>query len=152
MIIATLCYLRCDKQTLMLHRNKRKDDFHYGKWNGLGGKLKPGESPEDCVCREVFEESGLTIENMSLKGVITFPLFDGSNDWLVFIYTADSFRGEIKESLEGELAWVATKKILELNLWPGDRVFLPWLEGERFFSAKFIYEQGNLKDYQAKFY
>ncbi len=152
MIIATLCYIRRGRQTLMLHRNKRKDDFHYQKWNGLGGKLLPGESPEDCIRREVLEESGLMLTNIVLKGVIAFPLFDQKNDWLVFIYIAKGFQGELRDSPEGELVWVENDKILQLNLWEGDKVFLPWLEQKEFFSAKFIYQNDKFKEYQVTFY
>lgn len=151
MIVATLCYLKQNGQTLFLYRNKRKSDFHYGKYNGLGGKLKQGESPEDCVIREVFEESGFIIRDPILKGVITFPLFDTKNDWLVFIYTTDKFEGVKLESEEGELLWIADEQILELNLWQGDRVFLPWLKDSRFFTAKFIYENKEFIDYKVSF-
>ena len=80
-INATLCYLRRDRYTLMLYRNKKPDDIHQGKWNGLGGKFEAGETPEECACREVREESGLIPDELVLKGVLTFPCFDGVNDW-----------------------------------------------------------------------
>ena len=91
MILATLCYVidKKNEQILMLHRVKKKNDFHEGKWNGLGGKFDEGESPEDCVIREIREESGLKIKKPRLHGFITFPNFDGKNDWHVFIYTAE---------------------------------------------------------------
>ena len=87
MKVSTLCYINNKSKTLMLHRVKKKNDMHKDKWNGLGGKLIDQESPEECVKREVWEESGLTIKNPNLKGVITFPKFDGIDDWLVFVYT-----------------------------------------------------------------
>lgn len=152
MIVATLCYLKQHGQTLFLCRNKRKDDFHYGKYNGLGGKLKQGESPEDCVRREVLEESGLIILNPILKGIITFPLFDSKDDWLVFIYSADNFEGSLIESEEGELVWIKNSEILELNLWEGDKVFIPWLEEGKFFTAKFTYKEKKFVDYKVVFY
>ena len=82
----------------MLHRVKKQNDIHEGKWNGLGGKLEEGESPEECVIREVYEESGLIIKNPMLKGIITFPKFDEIDDWLVFIYTANNFKDLFSKS------------------------------------------------------
>jgi len=152
MIIATLCYINDGKKTLMLHRIKKANDIHKGKWNGLGGKLEQGESPEECVIREVNEESGLIITNPKLRGIITFPKFDSVNDWLVFIYTVKKFKGNIKESKEGVLNWVKNKNLMDLNLWEGDKIFLKWLNKDKFFSAKFIYENKRLLDYKVVFY
>src|SRR5437016_5080550 len=94
-IVATLCYLKSNGKTLMMHRNKKPGDVHKGKWNGLGGKLDAGESPDDCVVREIREESGLSIRDPRLRGVITFPLFKPGEDWLVFVYTASRFDGDL---------------------------------------------------------
>lgn len=152
MKLATLCYLRRDGHTLMLYRNKKPGDYHQGKWNGLGGKLRPGESPEECLHREVLEESGLTVEAATLRGLITFPNFDGIDDWYCFIYTVERTSGELSESPEGELRWIPDRELLSLNLWEGDRLFIPWLLEDKFFSAKFIYQQGAFKDYQVTFY
>jgi 8-oxo-dGTP diphosphatase len=151
-IAATLCYVRSGGRTLMLHRNKKKGDVHLGKWNGLGGKLDAGESPDDCVVREIREESGLTILDPRLRGVLTFPAFLNGDDWLVFVYTATRFTGELGECAEGALSWVDDDKILGLPLWEGDRVFLPWLKEDRFFSAKFTYRDGRLAAHEARFY
>jgi 8-oxo-dGTP diphosphatase len=151
-VAATLCYVRSGGRTLMLHRNKKKGDVHLGKWNGLGGKMDPGESPEDCVVREVREESGLTVSDARLRGVLTFPAFRDGEDWLVFVYTATRFTGELGECSEGELSWVDDAKIADLPLWEGDRVFLPWLKEERFFSAKFAYRDGRLASHKERFY
>jgi len=136
----------------MIHRNSRKDDFHLGKYNGLGGKFEAGESPEDCVIREIKEESGLDIIDPQLKGIITFPQFDGVNDWYVYLFTAEKFAGELNNTEEGELEWVDTEKLLELPLWEGDRIFLPWLEQDKFFSGKFVYEKRKLIDWSVVFY
>ena len=95
MILATLCYIQHAGQTLMIHRIKRADDIHLGKWNGLGGKFEPGESPEECVIREVREESGLELRQPRLCGLLVFTAFKG-NDWYVFVFTAREFSGEIK--------------------------------------------------------
>ncbi len=88
MKLATLCYVQHGQKTLMLHRIKKPQDIHQGKWNGLGGKLLPGETPEQCVIREVEEESGITLSNPELRGILTFPNFDGNEDWYVFLFTA----------------------------------------------------------------
>jgi 8-oxo-dGTP diphosphatase len=152
MKISTLCYIKQNNQTLMLHRIKKENDIHKNKWNGLGGKLEPGESPEECVKREVFEESGLIIESPNLHGVITFPKFDGIDDWIVFVYTANNFDGNLIECDEGKLDWVSDDQLLNLNLWEGDKIFIPWLTQNKFFSAKFIYEKKKLINYDVIFY
>ncbi len=154
MKLATLCYVIDKKhnKTLMLHRVKKENDYHEGKWNGLGGKLEQGESPEDCVIREVKEESGLTVANPKMKGFITFPLFDGKDDWHVFVFTAEDFAGDLIDPNEGVLEWIPSDKLTELNLWDGDAIFLKWLDGDKFFSAKFNYENGKFIDYEVIFY
>lgn len=150
--LATLGYLRRDGRTLMLHRIGREEDYHRGRYNGLGGKFEAGESPEACLAREVREESGLRVEEARLKGVITFPLFDGVDDWYTFVFVVPRFSGEQRGSPEGELHWVPDDVLAELPLWPGDRVFLPWLDAEAFFSATFRYLEGAFQGYQAVFY
>lgn len=135
----------------MLLRNKKKNDVHEGKYNGLGGKLEAGESPYECVVREVKEESGLDIKP-ALRGVMTFPLFTPGEDWYVFLYTADDFSGELIDSPEGELEWVEDEKVPGLNLWEGDRHFLKWLYEGHCFSAKFTYKEGKLVDHSVAFY
>ncbi|MEZ4629905.1 MAG: 8-oxo-dGTP diphosphatase [Deinococcales bacterium] len=152
MKLSTLCYLRQNGKTLMLHRNKKAGDYHEGKWNGLGGKFEAGESPEDCMRREVFEESGLEVIKAQLKGFITFPSFDGEDDWYVFVYVVEAWRGELRASAEGSLHWIEDERLFELNLWPGDRVFMEWLEHPPFFSAIFRYKEGKFKDYEVTFY
>ncbi|HRP69816.1 MAG TPA: 8-oxo-dGTP diphosphatase [Turneriella sp.] len=152
MILATLCYVRSNGKTLMMHRNKRVDDVHFGKYNGLGGKFEPMESPEECVVREVFEESNLRI-TPRLKGVMTFPQFAKGHDWYCFLYTADTFTGTLKDDCpEGDLVWIDNNKICDLPLWPGDKIFLSWLDSSHFFSAKFNYENGELKNHAVVFY
>ncbi len=154
MKLATLCYV-IDKNrnsTLMIHRVKKMNDYHRGKWNGLGGKFEPGESPEECAVREIEEESGLIIKNIEMKGFITFPMFDGKEDWYVFLFTADEYEGELIDSNEGNLDWIPNEKLTELNLWQGDKYFIPWVLKEKFFSAKFIYENGNYIRHEVCFY
>lgn len=152
MKLATLCYVRANHQTLMLHRVKKRDDMHAGKWNGLGGKLEPGETPEECVIREVFEESGLTITQPVLRGVLTFPAFAKEEDWYAFVFVAKTFSGSLIDSSEGVLAWIDDDRLAELNLWEGDHLFLPWLDQEIFFSGRFAYVNGVLVDHSVVFY
>ncbi len=151
MIAATLCYLKREGYTLMIHRNKKKNDIHKSKWNGLGGKIEKGETPEECVIREVYEESGILIKNPVLKGVITFPEFKGE-DWLVFVFVAYTNKKELIESKEGSLSWIKEEEITRLNLWEGDRIFLKWLKKDRFFSAKFVYIKESLSHHSVVFY
>jgi 8-oxo-dGTP diphosphatase len=152
MILATLCYVKRDGYTLMIHRNKRPNDIHVGKWNGLGGKFEAGESPEDCVIREVGEESGLTIRAPHLHGILTFTNFKG-NDWYVFVYTAEDFTGELlNDDPEGKLEWIRDDEVLRLPLWDSDQVFLPWVTQGRFFSGKFNYDGEKFVDHEVAFY
>jgi 8-oxo-dGTP diphosphatase len=154
MKLATLCYVTdwSKNETLMLHRVKKENDYHKGKWNGLGGKLEQGESPEDCVIREIKEETGLTIKNPRMHGFITFPLFDQIDDWYVFIFSAEEYEGILIDSPEGNLAWVPNDKLTSLNLWDGDKIFLEWLFEDKFFSAKFNYENGKYLNHEVSFY
>lgn len=152
MKLATLCYLRQNGCTLMIHRVKKENDIHAGKWNGLGGKLDRGESPEECVIREVFEESGLRIVKPELRGILTFPNFAHEEDWYAFVFTASLFEGTLIDSAEGNLKWIPDEELLSLNLWEGDRVFIPWLLEGKFFSAKFVYRKGVFEGYQVAFY
>ena len=152
MKLATLCYLKADGKTLMIHRVKKENDMHQGMWNGLGGKLDPGETPEECAIREVHEESGLVIVKPLLKGILTFPQFANEEDWYAFVYLAREFSGEMIDSAEGVLKWIKDDRLLELDLWAGDYIFLPWLEQPGFFSGKFVYQFGELVDYNVVFY
>ena len=151
MLLATLCYIKHDDHTLMVYRNKKPNDIHQGKWNGLGGKFEPGESPEECVMREVLEESGLQIHNPKMHGLLMFQNFKG-DDWYVFVFTASEFAGELIDSPEGRLEWIPNEKLTSLNLWPSDQIFFPWLERGEFFSAKFIYQGDEMQGYEANFH
>jgi 8-oxo-dGTP diphosphatase len=150
--LATLVYVKRPGQTLMLHRIKRAGDMHQGKWNGLGGKFEPGESPEACAIREVYEESGLTIQRPELRGILTFPNFRAGENWYTFVFVARTFHGELIDSNEGVLRWIDDADLLKLPLWEGDRIFLPWLEQQRFFSGRFVYEDGRLCHHEVIFY
>ncbi len=154
MKLATLCYVTNKKtdSTLMIHRVKKENDYHEGKWNGLGGKFEQGESPEECAIREIEEECGLKVKSVTMKGFITFPMFDGKEDWYVFLFTADKFVGKLIDSPEGNLAWIKNDVLTELNLWDGDKIFIPWLFEDKFFSAKFNYEDGKYVNHVVNFY
>lgn len=154
MKLATLCYIQNDQnQTLMMHRIKKENDMHEGKWNGLGGKFEKGESPEECVIREIFEESGLHISSPILHGFLSFPDFDGNDDWYVFLFTASEYSGTMIQSEEGHLEWIDNDRLLELPLWEGDKYFLSWMkEHKSFFSAKFNYKDQELISHSVVFY
>lgn len=149
--LATLCYIEDNDKTLMLERVKKSNDVHHGKFNGLGGKLEDGESPEQCAIREVHEESGLTIRNPKLVGLLTFPKFIGPQHWYVYVFKATRFSGTLINSAEGNLAWHETKTLTQLPLWQGDRYFLNWIAQGRFFCAKFIYEEKLLQGFEVTF-
>lgn len=136
----------------MLHRIKKENDIHQGKWIGLGGKMEEGETPEECIVREVKEESGLRIKKPRLRGILTFPKFKDNEDWYVFLFTAKEFEGELIESQEGTLQWIDDTEIFNLNLWEGDKLFLKWLEDNRLFSGKLVYENGRLIENRVIFY
>ena len=135
----------------MMYRNKKVNDIHEGKWNGLGGKFEAGETPEECVIREVHEESGLSIQSPKLCGLIMFPGFMG-NDWYVFVFTAMEFSGGLIDSPEGELEWIENDKLTSLNLWESDHIFFPWIEKGEFFSAKFVYQGDKMHRYEVRFH
>ena len=152
-IPATLCYIEKDGKILMLHRVKKKKDMHKGKWNGLGGKFEFGESPKDCAIREIQEESGLIATKLFLNGLIVFPNFDGENDWHTYLYHVTEFEGDLFEtSDEGNLHWIDKDKVMDLNLWEGDRLFIPWVLENKRFSAKFIYENKTFKSHEVDFF
>jgi len=138
----------------MLYRNKKEHDINKGKYIGLGGKFEPGESPEQCLLREIKEEAGVTLCGYRLRGIVTFVMLDGASEPIyMFVYTASSFTGEITPCDEGELHWVDTDKIFTLDLWEGDKIFWHWLlEDDRFFSAKFVYNGDNLFEHEETFY
>ena len=140
MKVTTLCYIEKDKKYLMLYRGKKDNDCNQGKWIGVGGKFEPGESPEECLLREVKEETGLTLTSYRFRGLITF-VSDEWEDELMCLFTADGFEGELTDCQEGTLQWIDKKEVPNLNLWEGDRVFLDMLlNTEEFFTLKLRYE------------
>ena len=120
MKLTTLCYIEKDEKYLMIHRIKKKHDVNKDKWIGIGGKFERGESPEDCILRETKEETGLTLTDYRLRGVLTFVYNDDDEEMeYIFLYTADGFAGELAECNEGTLEWVPKTQIDRLNLWEG---------------------------------
>ncbi len=139
MKITTLCYIEQDGRYLMLHRTVKKRDPNEGKWIGVGGHLEEGESPEDCLVREVREETGLTLKKWKFRGLVTFVSDRWETEYMC-LYTSDCFQGELLNCPEGELAWIRKEEVQNLRLWEGDRVFLKLLEEEEgFFSVKLSY-------------
>ena len=137
----------------MMHRNSRASDMHFGKWIAPGGKIEPGETPEECVIREVMEETALTVKEPLMRGILTFPAFDGEEDWYVYVFTAEKFSGQLKETCsEGDLFWIEDHDLMKLPLWDGDRIFMKWLDGSRFFSGKFVYSTFGFESYSVVFY
>lgn len=146
MELTTLCYIEKEDSYLMLHRVSKKNDVNKDKWIGVGGHFEAGESPEDCLLREVKEETGLKLTSYRFRGILTF-LFNDNEAEYICLYTADGFEGEMKPCDEGTLEWVQKSKISELNLWEGDKLFFELLEKNKpFFSMKLTYQGDMLVD------
>ena len=140
----TLGYIEREDAYLMLHRVKKKNDLNHDKWVGIGGKFEDGESPEECMCREALEETGLTLHNPTLRGIVTFVSNEWDNEYM-FLYTCTHFSGELTECKEGNLEWVPKDKVCQLPIWEGDKIFFRLLnENEPFFSLKLSYEGDKL--------
>lgn len=147
MEITTLCYIEKDNKYLMLKRVKKKEDINKGKWIGVGGHFEEGESPEECVCREVLEETGLRLKSYKARGILTFVQNKTFTEY-IWLFTADEYEGELIECDEGILEWIDKDKLSELELWEGDRIFLELLNTqEEFFSLKLEYEGDKLVNY-----
>lgn len=139
MLYSTLCYLERGNEYLMLHRVKKAHDVNQGKWIGVGGKFQDGESPEDCVLRECFEETGLTLTDYRYRGLVTFVSDQAPTEYM-HLFTASAWTGTPHACSEGELAWIKKADLLSLPLWEGDKIFLRLLdEGAPFFSLKLRY-------------
>ena len=141
----SLCYLERGGQYLMLHRVKKENDENHDKWIGVGGKFEPGESPEDCVCREVREETGLRLTDYRYCGIVTFV----NGDWTEYmhLFHATGFTGALRECDEGVLEWVPIEQINALPAWEGDKIFLALMQqGRPFFSLKLVYEGEHLAE------
>lgn len=144
MINTTLCYIEKDNKYLMLHRTKKENDVNEGKWIGVGGKFEKDETPEECLLREVKEETGLVLTEYKLRAVITF-ISDSWETEYMYLFTANEFTGELITCDEGELKWVEKDRILNLNIWEGDKIFLKkMIEEDNFFTLKVVYEGDKL--------
>ncbi len=144
MMNTTLCHIEFDGKYLMLHRNKKKNDVNEGKWIGIGGKFKENESPEECMIREVYEETGIVIKDWKYRGIVTFVPDKWEGEYM-HVFTAKADSEEFTPCNEGTLRWVNKEDILSLNLWEGDKVFLKLLEEDKpFFSLKLIYKGDDL--------
>ena len=143
----TLCYIEKNGKYLLLYRTKKENDLNKDKWIGVGGKFEDKESPEECVVREVKEETGLTLNSYKLRCVVTFV----SNEWeteYMYVFTSNDFTGKLIECNEGELEWIDKEKVRNMPTWEGDKIFLDRiLEDTPFFTAKVEYEGEKLVDY-----
>lgn len=143
--LTTLCYMEKDGCYLMMHRVRKKQDVNAGKWIGVGGHFEENESPEECLVREVREETGLRLETWRFRGIVTFMAKGWPTEYMC-LFTADAPEGEVLDCEEGELCWIPKGEIMNLNLWEGDRIFLRFLLEERgFFSLKLEYDGDRLE-------
>ena len=139
MKLTTLCYIEKDDKYLMLHRTKKENDINKDKWIGIGGHFEENESPEECLLREVRDETGLTLTKFRFRGIITF-VSDIYETEYMHLYTATEYTGEMTECDEGILEWVEKDRIEDLPIWEGDKVFLSILNANlNFFSLKLVY-------------
>ena len=139
--LTTLCYIEKNDEYLMMHRVKKEQDINKDKYIGVGGHFEYGESPDECLCREVKEETGLTLLSYSARGIVTFIYGDSVVEYM-HLYTADRFEGEISDCDEGELIWVKKNEVENLNIWDGDKIFFRLLaENRPYFSLKLVYSE-----------
>ena len=152
MINTTLCYIEENGSYLMIHRVKKKNDMNKDKWIGIGGKFEAGETPFDCVRREVREETGVDVSELQYRGIITF-VSDLYGTEYMHLFSADSYVGEIDYDCdEGRLEWVKKEDVKALPIWEGDKIFLDLLDKEnRFFSLKLEYEGDRLVSHSLEF-
>ena len=150
MLNTTLCYIEKDNKYLMLHRVKKVNDLNHDKWVGIGGKFLENETPDECLLREVKEETGLTLTDYRLRGVVTF-LSDKWEGEYMYLFTATDYTGEMIECDEGNLEWVDIDKVSELPIWEGDKLFFEELRRDRgFFTMMLKYEGDTLVDSSVK--
>ena len=150
MLNTTLCYIEKDNKYLMLHRVKKVNDLNHDKWVGIGGKCIENETPDECLLREVKEETGLTLTEYRLRGIVTF-LSDKWEGEYMYLYTATDYTGEMIECDEGNLEWVDIDKVCDLPIWEGDKLFFEELRRDRgFFTMMLRYEGDDLADHSIK--
>ncbi len=152
MILSTLCYIEKDNQYLMLHRTKKKNDINKDKWIGIGGKFEQNESPEECIIREVKEETGLHLKSYRLRCIVTYISTKWETEYM-YVFTSDDFEGNIIECNEGDLQWVNKDEVTKLNTWEGDKIFIEKMQKDKnFFTVKFEYDGDKLLRYALKEY
>lgn len=152
MRLTTLCYIERDNKYLMLHRTKKVNDENHDKWIGVGGKFEEGESPEECLLREVKEETGLTLTSYRFRGIVSF-ISDQWEDEYMHLFTATEYQGELTDCDEGELVWIPKEDLDSLKLWEGDKIFFKLLDEETgFFSLKLRYRGEELVETDIKRY
>ena len=145
MINSTLCYILRGDEVLMLHRVKKKNDINKDKWIGIGGKFEGNETPDECLLREAYEETGLRLTSWKCRGVVTFLTNELAEGEFMYLFTADSFEGTLKECDEGDLQWVSRDFLDQLPKWEGDQIFLDLLwQDASFFLLKLRYEGDKL--------
>lgn len=146
MKMTTLCYIEKENKYLMLHRVSKKNDINKDKWIGVGGHFEERESPEDCLLREVREETGLTLTKYRFRGIVTFNADNYETEFMC-LYTANEYMGDLIECDEGNLKWIEKNRLSELNLWEGDKIFLKLISEDRpFFSLKLCYKGDTLTE------
>lgn len=152
MILSTVCYIEKEGKYLMLHRTKKQNDINKEKWLGIGGKFEDKESPEDCIIREVKEETGLILNSVKLRGMLTFINTICETEY-IYVFTSDDFTGNLIQCNEGDLQWVEKNKVTSLNLWEGDKIFIGKIkENSPFFTIKYEYDGDTLLHYDLKEY
>ena len=146
--LTTLCYLEKNDSYLLLHRIKKQNDINKDKWIGVGGHFEDFESPDECLVREVFEETGLNLNSYQFRGIVTFVSHDSGEKMYEYmcLYTSSDFSGNMIDCDEGKLEWVKKADMKKLNFWEGDYIFLDLIEkNEPFFSLKLEYKNGSLE-------
>lgn len=141
MLNTTLCYITRGDQVLMLHRIRKEHDLNRDKWIGIGGKFEGNETPDECLLREAWEETGLTLTSWRCRGVVTFLTSDDWEGEYMYLFTADGFTGTLQPCPEGDLQWISREFLDELPKWEGDRIFLDLLwQDAPFFLLKLRYD------------
>lgn len=149
MLLTTVTYLRNNNQLLMLHRVKKENDINAGYWLGVGGKFESGETPYEAARREITEETGFIVDDLIVQGIVTFVYPDKPTHY-IFVFRGDITETDFRQTREGILEWVDADKVMDLALWEGDKLFLPYVldEKDEAFSLKLVYDENdNLLEY-----